>query len=279
MPFHLVSYATPKYRHRQFLLHASARANGIVASSTSWNPEKLLTAGFGKLAPDISLAERGSGFWSWKPFIILRALEDLADGEILLYCDAGRKYPYILLDAPLDPFTSWMDEKMQDIMPGILIPWNGPMSVWTKHEAYTGTGIHDQAARQMSPIQASFSIWRNKETTREFVREWLSWCIRRELVSDDKSKDTTAESPDFKAHRHDQSLLNLCCYKHGIKGIHIGETQPAYNERDPSHIAIHHFGSGKTEKALGRAIATLTRPIELTEQMLRNRITLGEKFD
>jgi hypothetical protein len=278
MPFHLVTYATAKYRHRQIFLTASARANSIVATETSWGPLKLNAAGFTKLAPDISLSERGSGFWAWKPFIILRTLEAASEGEIVLYCDAGRKYPYILLDTPLDPFVTWMNENRQDIMPGVSIPWNGPMSVWTKHDAFAGTGVDDGAARNAAPIQASFSLWRNSNATQAFVREWLSWCVQRQLVSDDPSVSVIAEAPEFKAHRHDQSLLNLCCHKHGIKGIDIGASHPRYNERDPSHILKQVFGSEARTTARGQAIALAAKPIQALEQTLRERITFGKKY-
>ncbi len=276
MRFHLVSYATAKYRHRQIFLAASARANRVVATETSWNPQKLIAAGFPEIAPDISLTERGSGFWAWKPFIILRALEAAEEGETILYCDAGRKYPYILLDTPLDPFVSWMKMSGQDIMPGISIPWNGAMSVWTKHDAFAGTGVDDAAIRAAAPIQASFSLWRNTKTTKSFVKEWLSWCVRRDLVSDDLSTET--ESPDFKAHRHDQSLLNLCCLKHGIKGIDIGLAEPAYNERDPSQILKNVFGSDPHMTPTGKAIALTAKPIQIIEQTLRERITFGKIY-
>lgn len=279
MPFHLVTYATAKYRHRQIFLTASARANSIVATETSWGPLKLNAAGFTKLAPDISLSERGSGFWAWKPFVILKALEAAAVGEVILYCDAGRKYPYILLDTPLDPFVSWMDENWQDIMPGISIPWNGPMSVWTKHDAFEATGVDGESIRRAAPIQASFSLWRNTADTKEFVREWLSWCVQRQLVSDDPSASAKSEAPDFKAHRHDQSLLNLCCHKHGIKGIDIGDSQPPYNERHPSHIMKQVFGAEAHTTARGKAIALAAKPIQTVEQTLRERITFGKKYD
>jgi hypothetical protein len=279
MPFHLVSYATAKYRHRQIFLSASGIANRVVATAASWNPGKLIAAGFSEIAPDISLTERGSGFWAWKPFIILKSLEAAAPGEIVLYCDAGRKYPYILLDTPLDPFLSWMDEKNQDIMPGISIPWNGPMSAWTKYDAFAGTGVDEDRVRRAAPIQASFSLWRNRGTTMEFVREWLSWCVQRQLVSDDPSVSVIAEAPEFKAHRHDQSLLNLCCHKHGIQGIDIGTSEPKYNERDPSHILKHVFGAEARTTARGKAIALAAKPIQTVEQTLRERITFGKKYD
>ena len=276
--FHLTSYATAKYRHRQIFLTASALANNVVATAVSWNPGKLIAAGFTKLAPDISLSERGSGYWAWKPLVILRALESVPEGDTVLYCDAGRKYPYILLDTPLDPFVSWIEENRQDIMPGISIPWNGPMSVWTKNDAFAGTWVDGESIRNASPIQASFSLWRNTADTKEFVREWLSWCIQRQLVSDDPSVIVKTEAREFKAHRHDQSLLNLCCHKHGIKGIDIGASQPRYNERDPSHILKHVFGAEARTTARGKAIALAAKPIQAIEQTLRERITFGKKY-
>lgn len=279
MPFHLTSYATAKYRHRQLVLGASALANGVVETAVSWNPRKLDVAGFTRMAPGISLAERGSGFWAWKPFIILKALESIAEGETVLYCDTGRKYPYILLNTPLDPFVSWLEEHKQDIMPGISIPWNGPMSVWTKHDAFAGTGVDRETIRRAAPIQASFSLWRNKEATREFVREWLSWCLQRQLISDDPSICVKNEAPDFKGHRHDQSLLNLCCLKHGIKGIEIGTCEPTWNERDPSQVLKQVFNTKSRTTTVGKVIELAARPMQAVEQTLRERITFGKKYE
>lgn len=277
MPFHLVSYATAKYRHRQFFLAASAKANRIVATATSWNPQKLIAAGFADLAPDISLTERGSGFWAWKPFIILSTLESVAEGDTVLYCDAGRKYPYLLLDTPLDSFVSWMDENGQDIMPGISIPWNGPMSMWTKREVFAATGTDDSAIRNAAPIQGSFSLWRNCAATKVFVAEWLSLCVQRRLVSDDPGE--SAESAEFKAHRHDQSLLNLCCLKHHVYGIDIGSNEPSYNERDPSHILKHLLATDARVTPIGKTLDLAAKALQLVEQALRKRITFGEKYE
>jgi hypothetical protein len=279
MRIHLTSYATPKYRHRQILLAASARANRIVDAVTSWNPQMLMASGFSELASELSLTERGSGYWAWKPFVILKALEGLTDGDLVLYCDAGRKYPYILLDTPLDCFTTWMDSHNQDIMPGIYIPWVGSMEAWTKQDAFLKTGIYGEDIRNAPPIQASFSLWRNTAKTRAFVEEWLGWCVQRQLVSDDPSVNVEIESAKFKAHRHDQSLLNLCCHKYKIKGIHIGSEEPLYNERDPSQILSYVFGASARHNLRGRAVALAAASTQAIEKILRERITLGKRYE
>ena len=251
---HLVSYGTSKFRHRQIILNASALANRVVDTVDSWNPDRLIASGFCEEVPDIKLDERGSGFWAWKPYIILDRLKSVNDGEIVFYCDVGRRFPYIQLQYPLDPFIHWMEEKNQDIMPGVYIPWNGPMSMWTKRSALLAMNMDCVETRTAIPIQASFSLWRNSRSTRELVGEWMSLCAQRNLVSDDPSDGNLNEHPDFREHRHDQSLLNLCCLKHKIRGIDIGMTPPPFNERDPGAICSNHFNISSRKSLAGGII-------------------------
>lgn len=277
MNYHLVSYATYQFRHRQIFLNQSALANGIVSSSHSWNPNKLLVSGFQKINPRISLSERGSGFWAWKPFVIRDCLNNIPDGDVVLYCDVGRRFPYILLEHSLGGFIEWMNRLQQDIMPGVLVPWNGTMEQWTKRDAFIGTGVDNEEIRSAPQIQASFSLWRNNPSTRAFVAEWHSWCIQRQLISDDSS--IASDSENFKAHRHDQSLLNLCCFKYQIHGLDIGHNQPTYNERNPSQIAEKIFGAKKEQTLKGRIIQALATQSEVVEKITRKSIRLGKRYE
>lgn len=43
----------------------------------------------GKVVPWLKPEVRGFGYWMWKPEVILRSLERIADGEVLLYLEAG----------------------------------------------------------------------------------------------------------------------------------------------------------------------------------------------
>ena len=43
---------------------------------------------------------RGAGYWVWKPYFILKTLDTLQDGDVLVYCDSGAYFkdsilPYI----------------------------------------------------------------------------------------------------------------------------------------------------------------------------------------
>lgn len=55
-----------------------------------WNLCRLRREGIREAVPWFDPHFQGAGYWVWKPFIILKELEHLQDGDYLLYTDAGR---------------------------------------------------------------------------------------------------------------------------------------------------------------------------------------------
>jgi len=267
---HLVSYATPGFRLRQLVLGWSARLNHVADTVTSWTSAALRAAGFEDRVKDIRLTERGSGYWAWKPFVIDAKLREVPDGDLVFYCDIGRLYPFKMLDQPVDSFVRWMDERSQDMMPGVEIPWTGTNSMWTKREALVATGMDRAEVHCASPVQASFSLWRAGARSRDFVACWLDWCSQRPLVSDDPSRGGLAELPDFQGHRHDQSLLTLCCLARGVSALSLGTTTPQIDGRHPSEVSRLCFGetpAGQTRA--GRLLRAAVRHVARIEHGLR----------
>jgi hypothetical protein len=276
MPIHLVTFATPRFSHRQLFLGWSALANKVVDSVTHWTPKKLLAAGFENRCPRIRLSERGSGFYAWKPFIIQKKLEAAPEGDIVFYCDVGRTFPYKLLSGSLQVFLDWMKTHKQSIMPGIQIPWNGPMSIWTKRDAFVATSLDTPSVHATAPIQASFSIWINGLDSKEIVAEWMNLSAQRQLISDDPSKLGFPELPDFYEHRHDQSLLSLVYLKHGIQGMDIGCDMPSVDAKHPSEVAGLLSGKTGDFTAQGRLVAGLASVVERLEWTARKWIKFNE---
>ena len=267
---HLVTFGTPKYYLRQYLFGLSATINGVVDTVTAWNPKKLDAAGFYQRVPEISLSERGAGYWSWKPFIIQDRLNKVPEGDIVLYCDVGRFFPYRSLEQSLAPFLAWMEGKGQEIMPGVLIPWHGPMSTWTKRDAFFHTEMDRDEIHRKTPIEATFSIWKSGIHSKRLVSLWMKYCSERRLLSDDPSACGLAELADFKQHRHDQSLLSLCCFKEGIEGIYLGETMPNYDYRTPTEVSRILWPEQKTQPALqGKILKVLISCVDQAEKITR----------
>ena len=276
MRTHLVTFATPRFSHRQLFLGWSALANKVVDSVTNWTPKKLLAAGFENHCPKIRLSERGSGFYAWKPFIIQQKLEETPEGDIVFYCDVGRTFPYKLLSGSLQVFLGWMKTHKQSVMPGIKIPWGGPMSMWTKRDAFVSMSMDTPQVYSSSPIQASFSIWINNPESRDIVSEWMALSADRQMISDDASKLGFPELPDFYEHRHDQSLLSLVCLKHGIQGIDIGCDMPPLDAKHPSEIAKLLSGERNKTSLEGQLIEQFARVIERLEWLTRKWVKFNE---
>lgn len=265
---HLVSYATPQFRHRQMILGLSGRLNHVVDTVTDWRPRKLQAAGFEGMIPEISLKERGSGFWSWKPYIIQKRLNEVPEGDVVLYCDVGRIYPFKLLDQSVEPFVEWMRSFGQEIMPGIEIPWDGPISQWTKRDALLALDMDREEILAATPIQASFSIWRAGSKSRDFLSKWMELCSQRKLISDDPSRCNLGEHPGFQENRHDQALLSLLCMKEGLRGLSLGQKRPSLDSRNPSEVSRMVFGGNRVRNS-GRLLQFLIRPLEVLEQRFR----------
>ena len=277
MRIHLVTFATRRFRHRQLFLGWSALANKVVDSVTHWTPKKLLATGFENRCPTIRLSERGSGFYAWKPFIIQKKLEEAPEGDIVFYCDVGRTFPYKLLSASLQFFLNWMKTRQQSVMPGIKIPWGGPMSMWTKRDAFVSMSMDTPSIHATAPIQASFSIWISGLDSKEIVAEWMNISAQRQLISDDPSVVSLPELSGYKEHRHDQSLLSLVCLKRCIECMDIGCDMPAIDAKHPSEVAG--LLSGKTGEftAQGRLVAVLADVVEGLEWTARKWIKFNEK--
>lgn len=274
---HLLTYATPRFRLRQSLLGTSARWNRVADSVTAWTPERLERSGFPEAAPDLRLSERGSGFWAWKPFIIHKKLSEVPDGDIVLYCDVGRLYPFKLIDQPLAPYLAWMDGMGQDVMPGILIPWDGSVLAWTRRSVLQELGMDRPEIHSASPVQASFSVWRASSGSRSFANRWMKLCGERRLVSDDPGPPGIAEHPGFRAHRHDQALLTLCCLRDGIRPLEVGKQQPGYDSRHPSMVSRDFAGEVPGyPRPGGYALRFIAGSIGFIEGRIRSFVKFGK---
>jgi hypothetical protein len=57
----------------------------------------------------------------------------------------------------------------------------------------------------------------NTQQVREAVAEWVHWCSRDELLTDELN--VTAQHPQFREHRHDQALLSLVLKRRGYVAL------------------------------------------------------------
>ena len=88
MKKHFITYGTNRYSHSKFRLAKQVESLQIF-DSVDVCDEKNISLGFKEKHKEVLNKAHGGGFWIWKYYIILRTLETMEDGDIVLYLDSG----------------------------------------------------------------------------------------------------------------------------------------------------------------------------------------------
>lgn len=141
---------------------------------------------------------RGAGYWVWKPHIILKTLDMIAENDILIYLDSG-----YCINKDLRPLLQ--DLETHDMLVKHLALRNGP---WTKRDLMILENVDTPAFRKKKTLEANFIAMRNTAFTKQLITNWMTMMKDPRKVTDTPS--TKAEEyPFFKEHRHDQACLNV----------------------------------------------------------------------
>ena len=154
---------------------------------------------------------KGYGLWSWKPYLIKREMQQLNEGDILIYLDLGVE----INKQGLSRFTHYLD----------FLAKNDTLffSLDHQHRHYT------KPDQRLLPIDkhyfrnqvvAGVLMFRITSETKDFVSEWFNMC---KLNQGSLLVDTIPVSGNgeiyFKNHRHDQSLLSRLVFERGLTTI------------------------------------------------------------
>ena len=188
-----------------------------------WNLNRLEREGIREAIPWFDPNLQGAGFWVWKPFIILKELEHLEEGDYLLYTDAGRP-PGRLFHHSLEPFVQWLREKGQDMMPGVNISYyTGGLTRWCKQSVFDELKLDSGSFEQAPLIQGSFLFLKKSEQSLRILREWMDLCRQFKLVSSATTEEESRCRDNFVAHTHDQTLLSLVAAQHHLDCLYSGK--------------------------------------------------------
>jgi hypothetical protein len=161
---------------------------------------------------------RGFGYWSWKAQIILQTLNQMNDGDLLQYTDAGCH-----LNAK---GRKKLDEYFflaQNSKSGILAFQSTPPNFhnekvklldlreakWCKGDLCDALGVRSNTnIMDTQTIGAGIIFIRKCDVSLKLVTAWLDVYIENfNLIDDSKSK--SENPPGFIEHRHDQSIFSI----------------------------------------------------------------------
>ncbi|MBS0185963.1 MAG: hypothetical protein JSS34_06460 [Proteobacteria bacterium] len=146
---------------------------------------------------------RGSGYWLWKPYFILKTMEASPENALIFYVDSG-----IILKKSLTPLL----KKFENPDCTMILMGHGkpvPLRQHLKKEAYAA--FKEELTPEIlghQNIWAFFVAVRNTPENRAFIKKWLNVCENADALTD-MPFDKTIQAPGFSGHGHDQSLLSV----------------------------------------------------------------------
>ena len=216
---HVVSFGTPEFEGSLCALRQSALQAGADAVHL-FSPKDVepLFAEHPDLLPD----SQGYGWWAWKPFLIAKVLDQVPDGDVVVYVDAAA-----LVVSPLEDYVTGMgkDKDITLFRLGEHAVHDRTVGTWTAPSALlrmaAGLVVDPDLLAAQVQVNAAVQMYRAGPLARQFVDEYLRWCCVRGVVAG------PAES-----HRHDQSVLSVLASTYGAH-VDVWRDPTQYGDNDP----------------------------------------------
>ncbi len=209
---HFITYSNDLYSETREYCAKMAKRKGKVDTVTVYKPEDIEDS-FREEYKQILDLRVGNGLWLWKPYFVLKKLQELDDGDIVLYCDAGSFF--------FRSCKSIIDSMNDDI-------WVSNIALvekqFTKPELFTIMNCKGEKYTETNQVQANFIAIRKTPRGMQFAEEWLKWCCQDNVLIQDTDPKLYVYEDKFCGHRSDQSVLSLLAKKWNLK-IHQDPSQ------------------------------------------------------
>jgi hypothetical protein len=201
MTWHLVTFADEKFKEKQDALSEQGKSVGFVPHS--YTHDWLKKTEFYEQNKSILDQPRGLGYWLWKPYIILDAMNKAKDGDVVFYIDSG------------DLFFSEVDgqsiteaiESHLSYSSCLFISYGNYNATWTKKDCFVYMDCDSEMYWKAPQLEAGVSYWTVNIKSKEILQEWLEYCKDDRILTDAENVCGLQNHDLFKDHRHDQSIL------------------------------------------------------------------------
>ena len=204
---------------------------------------------------------RGYGYWCWKPQVILQLLDQVNDGDIIQYTDAGchlnkagkaRLMEYFDLadksESGILAFTA-VPPEFHDL--SVSLP-DLKESRWCKADLFKFFNVLGNDFITHSPtIGAGIIFIKKNSHSQAIIKQWLA-VINGDFSLLDDSPSKEKNFPEFVEHRHDQSIFSILCKLNHVALVSCYEYgYPSKNSNTPDWDVLKSYPiHAKRDKAL-----------------------------
>jgi hypothetical protein len=205
---YFTTFSTPDFKVYQNELIESARKFGIRNFFTH-NSKQLRKTSFYKSHHEIFSHDRGFGYWIWKPYYILEALNRVNEGDIIFYADSG----CLLIENP-----NVLIEICKKNESGIVAfdAWPLTNQQWCKRDAFVIMNCDSEEFWFAKHVIATTMLIRKSSFTVSFVTEWLKYCCNIHALTEIENK-YGINKEGFVKHMGDQPIFSLLINKYKIE--------------------------------------------------------------
>lgn len=204
MNWYLVTYADENFKEEQDFLEKVHEKSFTVKK---YNREWLETTTFYSETKEILDQSKGAGWWTWKPYVILDALNNSNEGDYVVYCDCGDMFSPGL--------KNYIENNLSQDDPCLLLVGNNTNKFFTKRDCFVLMNCDEEDYWNSKQLECGFMVWKTCDKSKEIVLEWLRYCKNISIINNDPSS-LSEEFGGFKEHRNDQSVLTNIAVREGL---------------------------------------------------------------
>lgn len=206
---HFISCGDEKFKIAKKRIYNEAINTNWFDSIKCYGKEDL-TSDFVKEFEKILSFNRGGGYWVWKFDIILNRLQEINNGDFLIYADSGCS---INLDGK-KRFYEYIEMIKNNKYKIISFELNYPENMWTTNEIFNSFDISENnILRKSKHLMTTIMIMQKCDEVINIFKDSLYKIKKNPLLITDYYNNN--QKYYFKDNRHDQSILSVARKIHG----------------------------------------------------------------
>jgi len=211
MSIHFCTFGSPGYEKAFDRIKRQAINSNFFTSIDIYNETN--TPGIEIHVDFIKKNKRGYGYWFWKPLVILDMMNKYEKDSIIIYADAGCEI--IKNEKTTVLFNKYISDVKNHSSHRLGFVNNHNEYMWTKQDLFDYIKS-DNEHKKSKQLCGGIQILLNTESNKKLMQEWLEIMTidNYHYVNDNPS--ILKNHPNFKEHRHDQSVISLLKKKYGF---------------------------------------------------------------